>query len=204
MSDFERDVTGYRHVETVYGDSMKRLALRELGDASAWVDIANLNGLVPPYIVDDEASLKPGVVLSGAVLMVPAPVAMQTVTTNAAAVFGQDIGLTKKLIQVENGDIALFSGVPNLKQALEHRIAVAKRDLMFHPEYGCWVHEVLGAINGPTAGQLAAMYVKSALLEDNRVSEVTQCVGTVSGDSISVEAEVVPISGIPISLSVVV
>lgn len=201
MSDFERDVTGFRHVETVRGDTLKRVALRELGDATAWYDIALLNGLVPPFIVDDEASLKPGVVLSGSVIMVPAPAPVASAVTDPAAVYGTDVGLRRQQLQVVNGDLMVYSGLDNLKQALTHRIMVEKRDIMFHPEYGCWVHQLLGVVGGPTAAQLAAMYVKSALMEDYRVREVTACEATVNGDSIAVSAEVVPISGVKISLS---
>jgi len=54
------------------------------------------------------------------------------------------------------------------------------------------------------AGQLAAFYVKSALIEDSRVDYVSACTATVIGDVINVSATVVPISGKPIDLLLVI
>ena len=62
----------------------------------------------------------------------------------------------------------------------------------------------MGAMNGPIAGQLAAFYVKSALIEDSRVDYVSSCTATVIGDVINVNATVVPISGKPVDLLLVI
>lgn len=34
------------------GDSLRLIALRELGDALRWIELANINQLRPPYIIE--------------------------------------------------------------------------------------------------------------------------------------------------------
>lgn len=188
-----------RYAEVLYGDDLRKIALRELGDASAWLDLVVTNGLRPPYI-DRVASF--GVLAYGDQIAIPAAVSTISADTDAAAVYGTDILLFNRRLGVEDGDLAVVSGVPNLRQALTLHITVNKRELMFHPEFGCYVRTLIGKVNGPTAGQLAAFYVKSALLEDERVDSVASCVAEVVGDQIKVDAKVVPITGKPVDLGV--
>ena len=107
-------------------------------------------------------------------------------------------------LAVVNGDLAVVSGLANLHQALTLHVDVDKKELGFHPDFGCYVRSVMGAMNGPIAGQLAAFYVKSALIEDIRVNYVSSCTATVVGDVINVVATVIPISGKPLDLLLVV
>lgn len=201
MSHFTREAPGIRLVESQHGDTLQRLALRELGDASRWVEIVELNGLRPPYLSD---IARPGVLAYGASIRIPSPTSRVSASEDPAAVYGGDLRLWSGALQVENGDFVVVAGVPNLTQALRHRVLVDKRELGFHPEYGCYIRSLLGMANGPVAGQLAAFYVKSALLEDERVSSVPSCVAEVVGDQLRVFATVVPVSGAPVDISVVV
>jgi hypothetical protein len=200
---FLREAPGIRLAETRYGDTLQRIALRELGDASRWVELAELNELRPPYLADP-AFVRRGVLPYGASIKLPSPASLVSASADPATVYGADLRLDDGTLEAADGDWVLISGVPNLVQALRHRVKVAKRELGFHPEYGCHVQSLLGASNGPFPGRLAAFYVKSALIEDERVSEVPSCVAEVIGDQIKVTATVVPISGLPVDLVVVV
>lgn len=204
MATFQKNLGGFRYVDTRYGETLQSLALRELGNASHWVDIAVLNGLRPPYIVDDPALVEAGVALSGEPLRVPAPSQRVSTATDPSQVFGVDLQVVGGRLSVSNGDLALTSNGENFVQALKHRLKVDKRELSFHPEYGCWVRKLIGKGNGPTSGRLAAFYTRSSLLEDDRVKSVPRCVATISGDSIEVVADVVPISGRPVTISTVI
>ena len=44
--------TRTRTAPILVGDSLRRIALRELGDALRWIDLATVNQLRPPYIID--------------------------------------------------------------------------------------------------------------------------------------------------------
>lgn len=195
-----REAPNVRYVDIQYGDDLRRISLRELGTAEKWVDLVLLNDLKPPYIAETASK---GVLAYGDRIALPAASASISAAQNPAAVYGVDARVTNKRLVIEGGDISVVAGVSNLGQALTHRVTVPKRELAFHPEYGCYVRTLLGRMNGPSAGQLAAFYVKSSLMEDPRVSSVPSCVATVLGDQISVEATVQPVSGKPVELKVV-
>lgn len=189
-----------RYVEVHHGDSLKRIALRELGDASRWVELVILNGLRPPYIVpQDEVGL--GLAGYGDLIKVPAPASSVGYESDASELFGTDLLLANGRLISDGGDIALVRGIPNLTQALRHHVMVEKRELAFHPEYGCWVRSLLGDVGGARSAELAAWYVESALLQDARVASVSSVVGEYEGDVLYVRAVVVPISGSAVELA---
>lgn len=196
-----RDAPNVRYAEIRYGDDLRRIALRELGTASKWLDLVVLNSLRPPYIAETAAL---GVLAYGDQIKIPAPASAVSAAADPSYVYGVDVLVNHKRLTVENGDFAIASGVANFSQALSHRVVVEKRELAYHPSYGCHVRSLLGRVNGPSAGQLAAFYVKSSLLEDSRVSAVLSCVADVVGEQILVTANVQPISGKPVELKLVV
>lgn len=198
-----RDAPNVRVVSIQWGDTLKSIALRELGDATQWVAIGDLNNLEPPYIVAPPAT-SAGVLAYGQAIRVPAPASTIAASDDPAAVFDADLSLAGGVLTTLNGDLALAVGLPNLSQALANRIRVHKRELLFHPEYGCHVKALVGAAAGPVSGQLAAFYVQSSLMEDPRVDRVTGCTAAVTGDEVSVEATVQPITGAPQSVKVLV
>lgn len=186
-----------RYTTIDYGDDLRSIALRELGDATNWVTLVIINELKPPYIADVASN---GVLAYGDAIKIPSSSSYIDASADSAAVFSIDISAAKKKLTVANGDIEVVSGIANLYQALTLHVDVDKEELGFHPEFGCYVRSVMGTMNGPIAGQMAAFYVKSALIEDARVSYVSSCTATVVGDVINVETTVVPISGKPLDL----
>lgn len=193
MSQFDTKLAGYRRVELRWGETLQRLAERELGDAARWVDIANLNGLHPPYATGDavEASLK--VVLYGALLLVPAASIMASASIDPDLVFERDVALSNGALAADGGDFALCGGVANLTQALRHCVTTEKSELLFHPNYGCDVGRIKGETNSPVADLLAAAYVSSALKGDSRVKRLHTITATSVGDQLRVDAEIIPI-----------
>lgn len=200
MSQFNEPLLGYRQVSVLHGDTLQRLALRELGDASAWASLAHINGLVPPYLSD---SASPGVLAYGDQLIVPSATAEFSRTTDADDVFERDVLLQDGQIQVnESGDLSTVSGLDNLRQALSHRVRTAPGELIFHPEYRCLIARVIGTVNGASLSLLSGQYVRAALEADPRVSSVSRATAQFAGDTIIIEAEAVPIAGRGVSVSV--
>ncbi len=200
---FERSVDGFRHAETHHGDDLKAVALRELGDANRWHELAWLNDLVPPYLTDDPKRAGDHVLLAGSMLLVPsAPMPYQP-NRNTDEVFLRDCVLVQGELRDDGlGDLGIVAGRANLKQQLLHRLNTPLAQLYRHPNYGCGVYRILGVINGPTAGQLGADYVQTALLSDFRVDQVTQTEAEISGDTVRIAAEVIPVTGgKPVDLS---
>ena len=205
MSEFDRPLLGYRLVDTLYGDTLQRVAARELGNADRWPDLANINNLLPPYITDDASIASDRVLLSGATLIVPAQSKLSEASdsTDPDKIYQMDMGLIDGDMSADdNGDFLVFNGRDNLKQALEHRVDVERGELMWHPEYGSLHRALIGTVNGPTASTLAAKYVDATLKADPRVQSVNSVVATVVGDQINVVADVMPIVGRPMKIEV--
>lgn len=208
---WEKSLTGYRQVETRHGDTLERIALRELGDASRWYDLAHLNGLRPPYLTDDPAAASPRTPLTGTLLMVPASASVpsgvadpaSTGATDPAALFGRDIGLSQGWLTAEaTGDLAVTTGLANLDQALSHRLETDPGELLYHPDYGCRVRDLLGHGINPALGQLGAAFVDQALRADPRVARTEAARITFGAETLRVSGAAVAGDGkqIPISI----
>ncbi len=192
----ERPLFGFRFVEIQRGDTLQSISARELGDASRWAELIAYNGLVPPFVTDDASAVRGGVLLSGSLLRVPAPVPVITTTTDPDKVFEVDVALDSRgQMTVENGDFVVVSGRANLRQALKHRVITDRGELMFHPNYGSLIRRLIGSINGPTAALLAAQFAKSAIQADQRIKQVTKATADVVGDVINVSVEAQPVVG---------
>lgn len=195
MTTYRRPLHGFRFVEIRHGDTLQAIAAREIGDASRWTDLIAYNDLVPPFITDDPAQARTGVLLSGSMIRVPAAAQMASASSDPDRVFERDIRLEDGVLVAQNGDFAVASGRDNLRQAIKHRIETERGELLFHPEYGSRIRVLLGAVNGPTASLLAAEYARSAVLADPRIRQVTQSVAEVEGDVVRVSVEAQPIAG---------
>lgn len=204
MTEFTKQVTGFRLVQTHFGDTLRKVALRELGDVSEWAKLIWLNNLVPPYLTDDPTLVKPGVVLNGTAIRVPSASSDIDAGVFPTEVFQSDCQLTDGAFQFQNGDFLMVSGRANLRQALAHRMITDHGELMHHPRYGANLGRLVGALSGPVRQLVAADYVDEALRNEPRVKDVTRVIATTQGDRLAIEAEVVPITGINLDVSRVV
>lgn len=196
MSEFERKAPKFRLAEIHQGDTLQRIASREMGDANRWPELVWLNSLTHPYITSDPERVAPGVLLAGSLIKVPAPAGFHTDDADTGQVFERDCALVRGRLQADDtGDFAIVSGANNLRQQLTHRIATPKGQATRHPQYGCMIWKLLGTKNGPIAGRLGAEYVKSSLLSDYRVSSVLSSVATISGDVVNIVAKARAIDG---------
>ncbi|CAH2606346.1 conserved protein of unknown function (plasmid) [Rhodovastum atsumiense] len=202
-----KPISGYRLADTRQGDTLQAIALRELGDASKWSDLAALNNLLPPYVVDTLAELEddagdppPGrVLLVGMPIKIPAPGPAPSGVLDVSDLFGTDLDLSGGLLSVsEAGDLQLVSGVPNLRQALHHRLETHTGELIFHPDYGQRFHELIGGPANPITNLLGASYVASCVRSDPRIANVRDTKAELRGDGIAVSATAVTIDGKPL------
>jgi len=177
---------------TIYqNDTLQRLALRELGHAGYWHDIAALNNLKPPYLADTGDD---GVLAYGQTILLP--ISIPDSLSRVDDAFLTDILLDDNgFISFSEKGINTVSGNENLYQALSLRASVAKTSLMFHPDYGSWAFTLIGNINGSSLAALASFYTKSALLEDPRVESVESISVALSGDTMDITATVISKSG---------
>lgn len=199
--DIRVPLTGYRFAETRYGDTLQSIALRELGDGKRWPELVAINSLVPPYITTDAALSGDGVILAGALILIPSATA-GAMTTDEDLVFERDAQLVGGQLQIDSGDFAVVSGLANLRQALRHRMDTEQGELAMHPEYGSKLRRLIGAANGPTAGLLASAYGKAAVAADPRIQRVRSATAEVVGDAISVSVVAEPITGRAVDVSI--
>lgn len=196
MSEFERRVPACRLAEIHFGDTLQVLAAREMGDANRWPELVWINSLTHPYLTGDPTLVRPGVLLFGSLIKVPAPVGVFTENADRGQVYERDCKLTNGQLTVDaDGDLAVVSGADNLRQQLSHRVSTPRGQATRHPEYGCLAWRLLGKVTGPTAAKLGAEYVKSALAADYRISKVDYSVAEIVGDSMRVTARAVAIEG---------
>ncbi|MGF6641777.1 hypothetical protein [Paraburkholderia sp. MM6662-R1] len=192
---FDTPLVGYRFVQTQYGDTLQRFAARELGDASRWTQIVALNNLLPPYLTDDPDAVTSQVVLNGGYLVIPAA-SPSAQNPDPNGVFGTDLLLTADGLLATNGtDFAVVSGADNLVQALRNALTTDQGELLYHGDYGSLIRRILGTVNGPTAGLLAAEYAGQTVAADTRVKAVQDASATISGDVISVTVQAEPVTG---------
>lgn len=201
MTDFTRQLSGFRFVNTLYGDTLQKVALRELGNASLWATIGWLNDLLPPYITDNPDLVAPGVVLSGSAIRVPAATAEVDANVSPDEVFLVDIRLTNGRFQFADGDIVPVGGRANLAQAVSNRITTDHNELLYHPNYGANLGSLIGQLTGPVRELVSQQFVEDAMAQENRISQVVSVTATTVGDALSIRIELQPISGAQINLT---
>lgn len=201
---FTKPLTGVRKVQTRRGDTLQAIAARELGDAARWPDLITLNNLAAPYLTDDPAQAGPRVLLAGVGLLVPSVAPPATGVADSVSLFGADVALTQgRLTAGDDGDLLTVAETPNLVQALGIRLETEPGELLFHADYGCQVHSLLGRKAGPVVNQLAATFVARALRSDPRVARVDGATATVQGDTVAASAVAVAVDGkdLPVGLN---
>lgn len=200
MTDLLREpMPPTRLVQTRRGDTLLRVASRELADPERWYELVFLNGLRPPYLTDDPAAVRDGVLLTGAPLRVPAPADLVTAAVDPAAVFGQDVQLTRGELTTSAGDLSVITGTANLAQAIRHVVATDLGDLLWHPRYGCGAHRLVGQRANPALLQFADALVQRAVNSDPRIDRVSESATAIADDVLRVNLVAVAVNGVSVN-----
>jgi hypothetical protein len=136
------------------GVDLEQIALEELGDATRWVEIAELNGLKAPFISQDLTFTGKNVLVPGDTLLIP----QENIFGFSENPDGKDIPSTEGLSAVEkslgtdfklndsfdldlanNGDLSVISGTGNMAQAIVLKIQYEKGEVRNHPRLGVGV-----------------------------------------------------------------
>lgn len=183
---------GTRWARIHAGDSLRRIALRELGDALRWIDLATLNQLRPPYLIAsvDPADRQPATLVWGDPIAIPLGAVTETVPP-VEDVLGTDVALSQgQLTATADGDWATVAGAANLGQALAHRLKTPTGELLAHPAYGCDMATVLGLRNRQAMQAVLIYYVRRAIAQEPRVARTTWVKTSALADQVHVEAQI--------------
>jgi len=71
------------------------------------------------------------------------------------------------------GDLELATGLECLKQDLRDRLETMPGDLYAHPDWGCRIKELLGALSTPLNRALGVRYLRLAVLDESRIRKET-------------------------------
>lgn len=132
------------------GDTLQSIAQRVLGNAELWPDIAEMNGLVYPYISNSSSV---GIVSPGDILWLKSNRGDSTIDEVS---FGADLKLsTDKSILSYNvggdlvvnaeGDYSLAEDLECLLQDTSHRLMTTFGSLPYHPSYGSRISGMIGS-----------------------------------------------------------
>lgn len=197
MSLFERVRGRVRRVETRRGDTLQKVAARELGNASRWSELAGINDLLPPYLTDDPAAVSAKVMLTGSPILVPdlGTTALAQPAPNPEAVFGRDISNRGQAgmrgLALVDGDIATIGGNDNFVQAITNRLETRLRELTFHPSYGNGAFDLIGR----AASAINASLIERAVAADPRVARMEGVTAEIRADVIRITGTAVAVDG---------
>lgn len=107
-------------------------------------------------------------------------------------VLGQDFWLDNNgLLRADSsGDVQTVLGVPNLTQAIQHRLLTELGELDYYPQYGNVLLTYVGHLNAPVLAIIANSEIERTLLNDPRVKAVRGINVSIVGDTLSVRANI--------------
>lgn len=194
------------------GDSLESLAMTLYGDPNMWAVLADFNKMQGARTLADGSMLRPG-----ALLLLPYSVTQGLNVPQAQQVgdlYGTDWaidpatgdrvsdnrpyvsydGTNYTTTSPQGGDFRHISGLPNLLQAVSHRVRTVVGDVPVAPDYGALPFPTGTAL---TSAQLAQVMVsvRANMLRDGRVLRVSKLVPVHQADKINLSMQVVPVTG---------
>jgi len=184
------DVSRSRSLVLQQNEDLRSIALRELGDASRWTEIAQMNGLRLPYLVPTWRSENrlPHTLIWGDSFLIPWP-SNSTLPPTSTSTYGIDLAMNAGRLTAD-GDFDTIVGPENVIQALANRFRTLVGEISYHPSYGCNVSLALGLPAGPFAGLMASTWVTEALRAEPRVMVVHYVTATVRGDAVLIAGKI--------------
>ena len=182
------NIRSLRQYQVKQGDSIELISRLVFGDAARWKEIVELNRLDYPYINTTFGAIIPTtktVAIIGSRLLI-ALLPGDSIADGVFAdiernqdiyeiLFGIDIAITKDgdiAVDGSRSDFSAISGGDNLGQALFMKLVSFKGELVYHPNYGTTLHELLGE-------RMNIITTSKINLESRRVIYTDPRVGTI-------------------------
>jgi len=194
-----------------YGDTLQNIAQDRLGDADRWVEVAMINNLVFPFIVDFIEDKQEGVKVVGEDILVPLDgdnldVVPSDVSDIYEKALGEDLSLfgDNELIVISKneigefysdvyGDLKTVRGLKNLRQAYILRLSTPLGSLLHHPNYGSIISELVGKKSTSGVIHKVKIEVERVIRSDARTEDIRFEQITLDGDTIVSEVIIQPV-----------
>lgn len=198
------------------GETLQRIAIYYGLDN--WKLLVDVNSLNYPFIAAIGEDVGSGVTVKrpGDMIYIPLDGTDRPLTPTVESdynleykVFGSDCSLNHDFDQVPmdirswdkagefesfNGDLKVYSGLDNLVQALEHRLATDKGELPLHPDYGCGLRKLIGKRGSHQIMTKAKLEILRSLKQDPRVKDVNNVTIRFGNRTASIECGIVTIN----------
>lgn len=160
-----------------YGDTVRMIAQRELGNAELWMDIVSINKLSYPYISDISGT---GVATPGDIIELPVD---ESIEVQRDVSLGTDLFLSTNQLTLSDGaggdfnvgidgDYQLVSELSCLKQDLSHRKRTPMGTLPYHPNYGSELTTMVGNKKDANWRIKARLEAERTVRSDPRITDV--------------------------------
>jgi hypothetical protein len=173
-----------RQIQLPPGITLERLAQQELGDASRWPEIVEVNNLKAPYISDDPNESRDGVISSGKKILIPqaetngfsnlpdgAPNKLTVDLSTLEKSLGVDFKVDDNfdLVLTSSGDLDIVASSDNMAQAVVLKLGYEPGDVIEYPTIGA------GLTPGQKFPDLNNIKdaLTTSLLQDQRINTVT-------------------------------
>ena len=174
---------------------LERLALAYLGDPNRWPEIAELNDLRAPYIIQDQSDKTSNVKHPGETILIPAnptlgfsklPVGAEITAGPQLDALEKNLGADLKLTENfdlalgNDGDLQVVQSGDNMAQAVVLKLAYEPGELIDNPTIGVGLDP---GVKFPNLGSIQENLVRS-LLQDPRISGVSNLSLNRDGDEL--------------------
>lgn len=189
----------YRKHVVQHDDTVQYIAQKYYGSPTQWEKIVEYNTLEYPYIVydTDRKVLNPEHwVTIGDTLIIPVEQSMFDNEETRQGIgeelilslaLGRDLNIIGDakpqtmhnsvdkfgLVPDEHGDVAVVSGVENIKQATIKRLMTPRGSLLLHPNYGSTITQFLGSNTTRETLTKIDTEIQATIKKDSRIQEVT-------------------------------
>lgn len=188
-----------------FGDTLQGIS--EKFGVQDWRDLAVLNNLKPPFILDEvpHSGREERLIYIGDSITVPQDSVVEAPVEDSKLeklVYGSDLALTRQglsleprfeLVEDNSGDIALVIGSTNLQQACLTKLSVVKGTLPLHPEFGTSVNSQIGEKATHENLVKVQLEVERILKSDSRVDRVENVSVTTVKTGLLLECDIIPI-----------
>lgn len=178
------------NIYTVKGDdSLQGIAQNELGNENLWLYIAAVNSNITSN--DD---LIPGDEIFLPIQLEPSEGTNkeQFILTEDAArdPYGSDIRVdgTGNLVIQENSDLALISGVENVKQAIDLRLNTEVGSLIKQSAYG--ITAQAGFAGTTMAIRYLKLAIRATLIQDPRIQSIDNMIVSIGADTLHISMDI--------------